>query len=156
MKECITLNSKEQKRVLVLGQMDRGLVTGAQAASVLGRSVRQIRRLHKTYKEEGAAGMVHGNRGRPPANAVKAAVTAQVVALAQTEDYARCNHTHFSELLADREGIVVSRSTVRRCLLAAGLRSPRRRKAPQPRKPAATHPWFSGQQYRQRTESLNT
>ena len=25
-----------------------------------------------------------------------------------------------------------------------------------PRKPAATHPWFSGQQYRQRTESLNT
>jgi len=53
--------------------------------------------------------------------------------LAQTEDYARCNHQHFTELLAEREAIGLSRSTVRRCLLAAGLRSPRRRKAPRHR-----------------------
>jgi len=127
------LNSKEQKRVLVLGQMDRGLVTGDQAAMLLGCSVRQVRRLHKTYKAEGAAGMVHGNRGRQPANTVEAAIVARVVALAQTEDYARCNHQHFTELLAEREAIGLSRSTVRRCLLAAGLGSPRRRKAPQHR-----------------------
>ena len=44
--------------------------------------------------------------------------------------YAGFNHTHLTEMLAEREDIHLSRSTVRRVLLAGGLPSPRRRKAP--------------------------
>lgn len=84
--------------------------------------------MRKAFCEQGAAGLAHGNRGKPPANAVKA-----VVALAQTDAYARCNRRHFTELLAEREGTVLFRLTVRWCLLAAGIRSPRRRKEPQHR-----------------------
>ena len=43
--------------------------------------------------------------------------------------YAGFNHTHLTEVLAEREGILLSRSTVRRVLLAGGVPSPRRRRA---------------------------
>ena len=47
-----------------------------------------------------------------------------MIALAQGE-YAGCNQHHYTDLLAAREGIVLSRSSVRRILLAAGVHSPR-------------------------------
>ncbi len=50
-----------------------------------------------------------------------------MVALARTT-YADLNDTHLSEVLAEVEGIVVSRSTVRRLRLAAGLVRPRQRR----------------------------
>ncbi len=53
----------------------------------------------------------------------------QVIALAR-ERYLGVNHTHFTELLAEREGIVLSRSTIRRLLVAAGLPSTRQRQQP--------------------------
>ena len=43
--------------------------------------------------------------------------------------YAGLNHTHLTELLSEREGIDLSRSTVRRILMAGGVRSPRPRRA---------------------------
>ena len=56
-------------------------------------------------------------------------VRAQVIALAR-ERYTGFNHTHFTELLAEREGISLSRSTVRRLLVGAGIASPRHRHPP--------------------------
>ena len=44
--------------------------------------------------------------------------------------YAGLNHTHLTEMLAERDGIALPRSTVRRVLLAGGLPSPHRRRAP--------------------------
>lgn len=42
----------------------------------------------------------------------------QVVAMAQ-ERYGGINYTHLAELLAEREGVMLSRSTVRRLLVGA-------------------------------------
>ena len=47
--------------------------------------------------------------------------------------YAGVNHTHLAELLAEREGILIGRTTLRRVLLDAGLSSPRRRRPPKHR-----------------------
>ena len=55
-----------------------------------------------------------------------------VVQLARTR-YAGTNHTHLTELLMEREGIDLSRSTVRRILVGAGMDSPRRRRPPRHR-----------------------
>ncbi len=49
------------------------------------------------------------------------------------ERYDRVNHTDLSELLAEREGLMLSRPTVRRILVRAGLSSPRHRRPPQHR-----------------------
>ena len=55
-----------------------------------------------------------------------------MVHLASTR-YQGANHTHLSELLAEREGIHIGRTTLRRILLDAGLSSPRRRRPPKHR-----------------------
>ena len=47
-----------------------------------------------------------------------------MVQLARTH-YAGANHTHLTELLTEREGIDLSRATVRRILVRAGVNSPR-------------------------------
>ena len=47
--------------------------------------------------------------------------------------YEGANHSHLSELLAEREGIIIGRTTLRRILANAGLKSPRRRRPPKHR-----------------------
>ena len=89
-------------------------VATPQAAEILGVSERHTRRLLNAYRREAAA-LAHGNRGRPPHNAVLESEVAAVVRLASTK-YAGTNHTHLAELLGEREGINLSRPTVRRIL----------------------------------------
>ena len=84
------------------------------------------------YREEGAAAVAHGHRGRQPPNATPDAVVADVIRLARTR-YEGANHTHLSELLSEREGIDIGRTTLQRILVNAGLSSPRRRRPPQHR-----------------------
>ena len=115
MREQVTLNSKEQKRAMVLTTVIEGGVTVQQAREVLGLSVRHVRRLKAAYMREGPAALAHGNRGRRPTHALEDALRRRVVELAQTI-YGGCNHQHLTELLAEREGIHLSRSSVRRIL----------------------------------------
>lgn len=100
-----------------------------EVAEVLGVSERHGWRMLAAYRKEGAAALAHGNRGSRPGNAVEEESRAEVVVLARTP-YAGTNHTHLTELLAERDGIVLSRPTVRRILVKAGIPSPRRRRPP--------------------------
>jgi len=129
----VTLNGKEQARLVVLGRVDRGELTAVAAAELLGVSERQVRRVLAAYRRDGAAAVAHGNRGRASPRALDAELRARVVALARGP-YAGCNHQHLSELLAEREGITLSRSVLRRTLLSAGVASPRPRRAPKHRR----------------------
>jgi transposase len=133
MEASITLNRNEQKRLLVLNAVVAGQSTVAEAAASLGLSDRQVRRVLAAYRREGAAALAHGNRGRRPAHATRQEVAQQVVALAQTT-YAGCNQQHLRDLLAEREGIVLSRATVHRLLEAAGQLAPPARRPPQHRR----------------------
>ncbi len=82
MEGMVTLNQKEQRRLIVLNQVREGVVAGWQAAQVLGLSLRQVRRLMAAYRKEGAAGLAHGNRGRKPSNAFEEDLRQQVLELA--------------------------------------------------------------------------
>lgn len=97
-----------------------------QAAEIMGISERHTKRLLAAYRKEGVAALAHGNRGRRPHNAVPKEAAAAVVRLA-SNGYAGANHSHFTELLREREGIDLSRPTVRRILVKAGIGSPRSR-----------------------------
>jgi len=125
--EEVTLNKKEQNRLMVLNRMGLGDLRGKQAAELLRVSVRHVRRLMAAYRKEGAAALAHGNRGRSPCNSLDVEMSKSVVALAQSS-YNGFNNQHFTELLEEREGIVLSRSSVRRILLNAGIKSPRKRR----------------------------
>ena len=62
--ETVTLNLKEQKRLLVLNRINQGKLNGEQAAELLGLSERHVRRLLARFREDGASALAHGNRGR--------------------------------------------------------------------------------------------
>ena len=91
-----------------------------------------MRRVTAAYRREGAVALAHGNRGRKPANAIDEDIQQHVVELADST-YAGFNQQHFTELLAEREGICLSRSSVRNILLGSGIKSPRKRRPPKHR-----------------------
>jgi transposase len=127
MRETITLNQEEQRRLYVLNQVIAGKLIARKAAELLKRSVRQVRRWIAEYRRRGAAAVVHGNRGRPAVNRVPQKTVNRVVKLARGP-YFGFNQQHFSEMLTEREGIHLSRSSVRRILEKAGIGSPRQRR----------------------------
>jgi len=124
---------------MVLNQVEMDKMTGREAVEVLDLCLRHVRRLLAAYRKEGAAALAHGNRGRKPSHALGAGMKRQVLQLAQST-YAGCNNQHFTELLAEREGITLSRSSVRRILLEAGIGSPRRRRPPKHRSRRERYP----------------
>jgi len=139
MKELVILNKKEQKRLMVLNQVGMGKIVGREAVEVLGLSLRHVRRLLAAYRKEGVQALAHGNRGIRPQHALEESLREQVLKLAQST-YNGCNTQHFTELLAEREGITLSRSTVRRVLLHGGIRSPRKRRPPKHRSRRERYP----------------
>ena len=91
----VTLTQKEQARLQVLNSLLAEHMTLDQAATLMGVTTRNTRRILAAYREKGVAAVAHGHRGRRPGNATPAAVAAAVVRLARTR-YAGANHTHLS------------------------------------------------------------
>ena len=152
------MTQKEQARLQVLNSLLTEHMTLDQAATLMGVTTRHTRRILAAYREKGVAAVAHGHRGRRPPNATPEPVATAVVHLARTR-YAGANHTHLSELLSERDGIDIGRTTLRRILVNAGLSSPRRRRPPKhrvrrqrmPREgmliqmDGSHHPWLGGQ-----------
>jgi len=123
------VSQREQARLQVLNRVLEGVYGVREAAGVLGISERHGWRLLAAYRKEGVAAVIHGNRGRQPRHTIPEALKAMVRELAQGR-YQGVNHCHLTDLLREREGIALSRPTVRRILTAVGLRSPCRRRPP--------------------------
>ena len=119
----LTLTTREQTRIQVLNGVIEGKVSVVQSAKLMGVSERHAWRLLAAYREEGGSCVAHGNRGRKPATTTSPRTQQKVMELAKGP-YAGLNHTHLTEMLAEREDVHLSRSTVRRILLAGACRAP--------------------------------
>lgn len=98
------------------------------AALKIGCSGRHINRLIKGYKEQGKSFFVHGNRGRQPAITLPTD-TKQLILDLYRNKYYDCNLTHYSELLADKENIKVSVSTISTILRKEFILSPKAKRS---------------------------
>jgi transposase len=128
METTITMTSREQRRAWVLTRVLKHALTMTEAADLVELSERQLWRLRVRFERDGPAGLVHGNRGRPSGRRLDASLRARVTELRRA--YGDVNDTHLAELLAEREGITISRPSLQRILRAAGLASPRRHRPP--------------------------
>ncbi len=70
----ITMSIKELQRVRVMEQVINGALSLVEATAFMGISYRQAKRLKVKYKEAGPVGLIHGNRGKVPANTTAACV----------------------------------------------------------------------------------
>jgi transposase len=123
----VDLSQKQLQRIVVIENAVAGRVSVGEAAEALGRSARQVKRLKQIFDCSEPSWVLHGNQSRVPVNRTPEELRRRIIELARGK-YAGFNDTHLREKLEREEAIAVSRSTVRRILRTAGLRSPQKRR----------------------------
>ena len=154
----ILMSQRQLQRWHLIGLVEGKKITLKGTSEKIGVSDRQAKRIWRAVKERGVRGVIHGNVGRHPPNRISEGLREQVLSLSR-EDYEKFNDTHFTEMLAEREEVVLSRETVRKWRRGAGIGPKRKRRAPKHRKrrermaqegamvlwDGSPHPWFGSE-----------
>ena len=151
----IPMSQKERDVLKIMHAVLRGERTQAEAARLLDKSTRQIRRIQRRLQDGGDTAIVHGLRGKPSNHQADLNLR-QAVLAAYRQRYADFGPTFASEKLA-KEGLLVGAQTLRRWLIAEGLWQRQRRRDPhrsrRPRRAcfgelvqmdASIHDWLEG------------
>ncbi len=128
------MSARELTRVEVLSRVKAGTLSLGSAATLLSVSYRQAKRLARRYRAEGAKGLKHRSAGHASNHARLPAERERALALVR-EKYSgpvdvRFGPTLAAEHLASEDGVTVHHDTLRRWMLAAGLWSRARKRAP--------------------------
>src|SRR5439155_1453441 len=138
----LTLSMKELDRLQLMIRIAERRLTRRHAATLLGLSERQARRLYRAFRRDGADGLVSRQRGRPSARRLPAATQAHALALIR-ERYPDFGPTFAHQQLTEEHGLAFSVETLRGWMTAAGLLVPRPARAGSlpvwPRAPRAQH-----------------
>lgn len=118
--DMIMMSQREIRRLHLIRQVLDKKISQQRVAAVLGLSDRQIRRIVKRVREEGARGICHEGRGKPSNQRISTKVKEKVIAVYRKE-YAGFGPTLASEKLGEREGVDLSKETLRQWLIAEGL-----------------------------------
>jgi len=120
--------------VEVLSRVKAGTLSVGSAATLLGVSYRQAKRLARRYRAEGAKGLKHRSAGRASNHARPPAERERALALVRAKYSGpvdvRFGPTLAAEHLASEDGVTVHHDTLRRWMVTAGLWSRTRRRAP--------------------------
>ena len=116
----VTMSERELNRVEVLAQVDDGRLTVANAANMLDLTRRQVFRLLKRYRQDGASAIRHKARGKPPNNRIHHAKRDYALNLVK-ENYPDFGPTLAAEKLAEHHGFTVSRETLRKWMIEDGI-----------------------------------
>lgn len=153
----VTMTDKELYRLGIIQRVfDRALLQ-RDAADILKLSVRQVQRLVRLYRTDGATAFASSRRGRPANNRIDEETRCKAL------DLIRCHYSDFgptlaTEKLAERHHIYLSVETIRNWMTADGLWRPhsrRRTRVYQPRYrrdcfgelvqiDGSHHDWFEG------------
>jgi hypothetical protein len=126
-KDRILMTQRERDVLKVMSLVLKGQRTQAEAGRLLGRSVRQIRRIRDRLKQQGDGAVVHQLRGKPSNRSLDQAVKRKALSLYR-QKYLGFGPTLAAEKLAERDEVTVAVRTLRQWLLAEGLWTPKRRR----------------------------
>ena len=116
----VIMSERELNRVEVLAQVDDGCLSVDNAANMLDLTRRQVFRLLKRYRQDGASAIRHQARGKPPNNRIHHAKRDYALSLIK-ENYVDFGPTLAAEMLAEHHGLKVSRETVRKWMQEDGV-----------------------------------
>ena len=128
------MSGRELSRVEVLGRVKAGTLTLVDAATLLGVSYRQAKRVWRRFKRGGATAVRHRQVGRASNRGTSAKTQRRVLMLVR-EKYSGDVETRFgptlvAEHLASEDGLTIDHETLRRWMLKAGLWSRQRKRTP--------------------------
>jgi transposase len=109
----VLMSEREVHRVEVLSSVVARRMSTTEAASVLCLSERQVQRLLRTFREDGAVALRHKARGRPSNNRTLDGLRDLTMAIVR-ERYSDFGPTLAAEKLAERDGMKISRETLRK------------------------------------------
>jgi transposase len=121
--ERIALSQRERDRLKVLHEVKQKHLSQVAAAERLKVTDRQVRRMLLRIRERGDGALVHGLRGRPSNRKLAARLEQKILARLR-QRYADFGPTLAAEHLA-KEGLPVSRETLRKWMTKAALWRPR-------------------------------
>ncbi len=127
----ISMSEREIDRFEIISRLRRGEINGPQAARTLALSTRQVQRLKKRVKKQGARGLIHRNRGRPSNRRLPSAEEQRISHYLQ-HDYPDFGPTLAAEKLSERQHIPHDPKTISRIMVSLKLWQPKqkRRSAP--------------------------
>lgn len=155
-KDMIVMHQRELRRLHVIHKALDETLKQAEAAEMLSLSARQIRRIIKTIRLEGDAGIIHKARGKPSNSSLPKKIKDKAIKTYR-EKLRGFGPTLASEKLLELEGIEVNDETLRNWLIDTGdwekLRKSRKHRQWRPRKShlgemiqidGSHHDWFEG------------
>lgn len=116
----VLMSERELHRVEILAQIDDGRLSVDSGANLLALTRRQVFRLLKLYRHDGASAIGHQARGKPPNNRIHKAKREYALSLIK-ENYSDFGPTLAAEMLVEHHGFEVSRETVRKWMQEDGL-----------------------------------
>jgi len=130
MDEILPMSAKELTRLEVMQRLKEKRLQQKEAATLLGLSVRQVKRVWQKYRKQAAKGLVSAKRGKASNHRLDAGVVQQALDLVK-QKYSDFGPTLAHEKLVEAEQLQISRESVRKLMIEEGLWKPRRKKKEQ-------------------------
>jgi len=128
-KDIISMTQGELKRLHIVRKALDKSITQAEAADIIGRCLRQVRRIVKRVKREGDSGVIHKSRGKPSNRALSKKIKDKALRLYK-EKYPDFGPTLASEKLFEIDKIKLDDETLRLWLIEANISYKQRKKRP--------------------------
>src|SRR6201994_4878106 len=130
----LSMSKQEFSRLDVLLQVQSGRLRIADACTLIGLQRRQVFRLLRGLKQDGATSLLSKRRGQPSNHRLPAEVRTLALSIVR-ERYPDFGPTLAAEKLAEHHSCSVSRETLRGWMIADGLWQDRRHRLPAPHQP---------------------
>ena len=127
MDKLLEMSAKELNRLEVMQRLSKKQMSQQEAGRILDLSVRQIKRLLRAYRAQGAAGLVSKHRGRRGNNRLPEDVKKRALNLLKTK-YKGFGPTLAHEKLVEKEKLKLSDESVRKLMIEEELWKPRKAK----------------------------
>ena len=127
----LTMNRKERDRLKVVEAVREKRLKQGEAAKQLGLSVRQVKRLVRVHREDGAAGLASKRRGQPGNRRIDDAERTEVMACVGSH-YTDFGPTLAAEYLRSFHGFTRSTETLRQWMIEADAWTPKRQRRKRP------------------------
>lgn len=118
--ETMNMSHKEVNQIAIFGALVNKTMKQKHAATILGLSLRQVKRKLKRYRADGASSLVHGLRGKDSNNGALQVIKTPALTLVKT-NYGDFSPTFAAEKLAELHSLVVHPETLRLWMVEAGL-----------------------------------
>lgn len=123
----VTLTKREEEKFVVINDCLSGKITKDQAATILGISTRQVKRLKSNVRKNGALAVIHQLKGKRSNHRIEETIK-DTALTAIKEKYTDFKPTFATEKLEENHNIQISSETTRRWMTSEGLWKPRKQR----------------------------